>query len=215
MARVLVIAWLCIGCSAVVACGDDEDGAVISTGLPKNAQLSSLDDEDAQKACEGVAKSFGEAISSADVERAACTLTAISLSIEASDDGPSGDVAGCKELSAMCIEGDEISDDPVVIEIGPDGDSCEDASVGAEIADCDATVADYERCISAFVGAYKRRLAAISCNGLTDLAKLQEELNESVRPSDLPACDAFVTKCPDVSLGGDEDEDDDSFDDRD
>jgi hypothetical protein len=207
MARVLLISLVCIGCAVTVSCGDDDDGGAISTGLPKAAKLSSLDDEDAQKACESVAESFSAAISSADVERAACTLTAISLSIETSDDGPSGDVAGCKELAAMCVKGDEISDDPVVIEIGPDGESCEDASVDSEIAACEATVADYERCISAFVNAYKQRLAAVSCNGLADLEKLREDLNEQVRPSALAACDAFVTKCPDVSLGGDEDED--------
>jgi hypothetical protein len=205
MARVLVIALLCVGCVATVACGDDDDGAAISTGLPKAAKLSSLDDEDAQRACESVAESFSAAISSADVERAACTLTAISLSIAASDEEPSGDVAGCKELAAMCVKGEEISDDPVMIELGPDGESCEDARVDAEIAGCDATVADYERCISAFVSAYKRRLAAVSCSGLADVEKLREDLSEPVRRSALAACDALVTKCPDVSLGGDED----------
>jgi hypothetical protein len=215
MARTLVTALLCIALSAVIACGDDDDGAAISTGLPKSSKLSSLDDADAQKACEGVAKSFSSAISPSEVERVSCTLTAISLSVDASGDEPSGDVAGCKELTAMCVKGDEISDDPVVIDIGPDGDSCEDASVDSDIAGCDATVAEYERCISSFVAAYKKKLAAISCNGLADLEQLQEDLNEELVPSDLPGCDAFITKCPDVDLGGGGDVEEDTFDDED
>jgi hypothetical protein len=186
------------------ACGDDHDNSGgVSTGLPKNAALSSLDGADARRACMNVSQSFSSAFSTTELKQVSCTLTAMSLSVTESAGGVTGDVAGCKELTGMCMKGEDIAADPVPFDADfADENDCEAASVQTEIASCEATVGEYEACMTAILGSLRQRVAAISCDGLSNPAKFQEEAGQDLEPADLAGCDAFLTKCPDVSLGG-------------
>jgi hypothetical protein len=201
----LVISAGLYACSMLTfACGDDNDNSGgVSTGLPKNAALSSLGDADARQACMNVSQSFSSAFSTTERKQVSCTLTAIVLSVTESAGSVTGDIAGCKELTGMCMKGEEISADPISLEGDfADEEDCESASVQTEIASCDATVGEYEACMTAILGSMRQRVAAISCDGLSNPTQLQEEAGQELEPADLAGCNAFVTKCPDVSLGG-------------
>jgi len=189
-----------IACISGVACGGDDDGGGsprVTTGLPPSQKFSEFDEADARKACDGLADAFADLLSESELERIACTAHAVGQSVSMSGQA---DVAGCKAMLAACMNGEDIGQDQGELDFGPAQADCDDVEVSAEFEACDATVGEYERCVSGYASAFKSRLNSLTCDALEDPEKLQETLSQNVDPEDLPECEAFSSKCSDIEL---------------
>ena len=199
----------------LLSCGDDDGGGTtVKSGLPATEKLSSLDDADAKKLCTSLADSFNNVLSQDELERIACTVLALPLSIKQGSGGKiEGDVAKCKMLVSMCLDGEEISDEEPAF-TPPEGDlideaTCENAKTDANLDSCEANVGELERCASAQLRALSSRFDAFKCESLSDPEKLMEMVDED--PEDAPECESFYEKCPDVSFGDDGDDFEEDF----
>jgi hypothetical protein len=184
----------------VVACGDDDDsGANVSTGLPANQELSSLDAAETLSACEDVSDAYRAAVSEDELERVACTLAAVMVSITVGSDGePEGDSETCEEQTQRCIDGRDYEGEKPDIDLGPSEADCAQATVDDALRDCGATVAEYERCINAHIAAVKTSLGRMTCDALEDFDEFQSMLESDIDANQLEGCEALREKCPGV-----------------
>jgi hypothetical protein len=196
----------------LAACGGDDDGdgggGGVSTGLPKDEKLSSLDADDSEKLCTNLAASFNGVLSDADKKRINCTVLALPLSITVGTDGKiAGDIPKCKELVTKCSNGETISTQPPALDVDQvfiDANSCSDGSGTEGFADCDATVAELESCASAMKKALSGRFDIINCDALSDIEGLMNMNTEDLEIDSQAECKSLVEKCPDIDFGGGE-----------
>lgn len=213
--------WIFLAClqiATVGACGDDDgdgDGSgnsnggggntTVDTGLSSSAKLSSLDDDDAKKACLGTAHTFNTVLPDSKWEEVGCAILGIAYVDDKNDgDSDDSDISECESVAKKCVAGDPIDGQiaDVKIEIA-DESSCGDASATKTFGDCEATVADYERCASKLASELKKRFSGVSCDGIADVAKFQEELGADIDIGSSEECEAIRTKCPDLDLSND------------
>jgi hypothetical protein len=187
------------------ACGDDDgDGGNtnVTTGLPRGDELSSLSDEDAVQACLHTAQSFNDVLSDSELERISCVLLAVQAQLQDGTEGGSSAIAECKEFTKDCVAG-EIDGEQVEIDIRiVSEDDCSTANANASFSTCDATVGDYEDCAGEVKAGLRRKLTAVSCDGLNDVDKLNELLESEIDVSDAPKCKALRTKCANIDFSG-------------
>lgn len=98
------------------------------------------------------------------------------------------------------------------IDIGiPDEEECEDQEVDPALSDCDATVAEYERCMSGYVEQMRGQLSSVQCEMLSDLENQADD--EEIGIEDIEECKPIRDKCPDLDpFGDDTDEEGDGLD---
>jgi hypothetical protein len=196
-------------CAGLWACGDDDSGG-ISTGLPKDEQLSELDAQDRVMACETVAAELGSVITPQEAKRLECTTLAVPQSLTVTNGKPTGDVAKCRQLVDRCMSGEAIavgSDVDVMIDTDlGDNKVCTESSTAAEFQGCSATVGEYENCLNAALSAVDRLFAALDCSALSNLDKLQATVGDGFDIPSLEACKPLAAKCPNIDLGGDDEE---------
>jgi hypothetical protein len=215
----MIRTWTVVSVCALqlIACGGDDDNHV-SSGLPANEKLSSLDDADAQKLCKSLASSFNNVLSDSDKKRITCTALAVPLSVKQSSTGKiEGDVAKCKGLVTRCLNGETISTAEPGLDVDQefiDESSCTDANASDNLAGCDAKVSEFESCASAMLDAVSGQFDIISCDSLSDPEKFMEDSSKGPELDTLPACKSLNSKCPDLDFG-DSDDDDSSSDDSD
>ena len=118
-----------LACLLLAACGDDDGGSGISTGLPEDKQLSELTVDDLMMACETASASLGDIVSEDDGKRIDCTAQAIPSSFAIKDGKATGDVAKCKQLVNECLAAPAGSE--------PGGDSPIDTDLSDKM-DCSA-----------------------------------------------------------------------------
>jgi len=204
--------------ASLTACGDDDgdsdgdgDGSnggaastTVDTGLTASAKLSTLDDEDAQKACMSTAHTFNTVLPDSKWEEVGCVLVGITYTYDKNGGmTDESDVAACESIAKKCVNGESIDGQKVVVETEiANEESCEDASATETFGDCEATVADYESCASKLASELKKRFGGITCDGVKDVEQFQEELGAEIDISDAKECETLRTKCPDLDLGG-------------
>jgi hypothetical protein len=196
----------------LLSCGDDDGGGNVSTGLPANEKLSSLDSDDAEKLCTSLAKSFNGILSDADKKRITCTALALPLSIKQSSTGKiEGDVSKCKDLVSRCISGEKVSDAEPAIDVDQefiDESSCKEAQTTDNIGMCDANVGEFEKCADAMLDTLKGQFDIIKCDSLSDPEKLMEMTSGNSDGDNPPECEALNDKCPSLDFGGGDDGED-------
>jgi hypothetical protein len=193
----------------LAACGGDDDGdgggGGVSTGLPKDEKLSTLDADDSEKLCTNLAESFNDVLSDADKKRINCVVLALPLSITIGNDGKiAGDIPKCKDLVMKCSNGESISTQPPAIDVDQvfiDENSCTDGSSSEQLAGCDATVAEFESCASAMKKALSKRFDIITCDALSDIEGLMKMSADDIELDNQPECKSLVEKCPDIDFG--------------
>jgi hypothetical protein len=212
--------WIFLAClqiATLAACGDDDgdgDGdsnggggntTTVDTGLTPTAKLSSLDDDDAQKACIGTAHTFNTVLPDSKWEEVGCAILGIAYVDEKNGgDSDESDIAECESIAKKCVSGDPIDGQiaDVKIEIANES-SCDDASATKTFGDCEATVADYERCAGKLASELKKRFSGVTCDGIKDVAKFQAELGADIDIGSSEECKTLRTKCPDLDLSND------------
>jgi hypothetical protein len=193
--------WLFIVGNA--GCGSSGHGGGVSTGLPPDQKLSTLDDHGAQAACMSLTDGLVASISESQLLRAQCASLAIAASASESNGTLQIDQQKCSASTDACVKnpdqnGVEPSDtDPA--SVLNDSNDCSSAMAGDNLKDCVATVREYEACANALVGELQRRLAAISCANAKNLSSDDDGNDDSILET-LPACQSFKAKCPTFSL---------------
>ena len=204
MPRFFVLSACLVSLAAAAACGDDDGGdgdANVSTGLPRNDELSSLDDEDAVQACVNTAMSFNDVLSDSELERISCVLLAVESALQDGSAGDASAIEDCEEFTKDCQAG-EIDGEDVDIDITIVSETdCSDANVNATFSSCEATVGDYEDCAGEVKRALRRKLSSVSCDILEDPDKI-EELQADIDVSDAPKCQALRDECPNIDFSG-------------
>lgn len=193
------------------ACGDDEDGGEVSSGLPPDAKLSSLDAGDAKKLCMSMADSFNNMLSDDEVKKISCVVAAVPQSVTVGSDGmPKGDVAKCKTLVSKCMKGESIggSGQPAfeVEEEFVDESACEADNITSNFESCDASVGEFEGCASGMLSALSDRFEIFDCETLRDPDKLLNMDSEGLDLESNPRCEGLIEKCPDIDFGTIEEE---------
>jgi hypothetical protein len=183
------------------ACGGDAAASepTVSTGLPANEKLSSFDDNDAKAACEALNQGATRIITDEELLRAQCASRAIGATVTLNADKTEVkvDVTKCATLVKSCEE------DPVSygLEDGGERDEadCSDASANKQVMSCDATVAQYEACMSKLLGQAKQTLANITCDNGKALIE-SDGAETKLDPQQIAECKTFLDKCPDVKI---------------
>lgn len=198
--------FLAYGLLAVVAaCGGDDDddsagGKGVDTGLPATEELSSLSDDDTAQVCTKTAMALNNLLPKSELKSIACVGTALDTIAEsANGELDSSDIPMCKELSSKCVSSEEFDDKDLVIEVVDETD-CKTTTTRAAFGDCKATVSDYERCLGRIMTELRTRFRSLTCDALSDLDQVDENLNGKIDVSKAPECQGLRTKCPDVNL---------------
>jgi hypothetical protein len=185
----------------VTHCGDDEKSSAVtvSTGLPSAQKLSSFDDEDAKAACEALNEGAAEIISDAELIRSQCASLAIrrTAKVNSAQTQVTLDIAQCETAAREC-ETAPVSYG-ISAQSGRDESDCDDATANQQVLACEATVSEYEACVSKVLGQAKQTLANIACaNGR---ALLESDGAETkLDPQRFEECKLFLDKCPDVRI---------------
>ena len=191
---------LLLGLACTRCADDDTNSAVrVSTGLPSEQKLSTFDDEDAQAACEALNQGASEVISDGELIRSQCASLAIRTTAKVNSEQTqiTLDIAKCETAAREC------QDAPIQYGIkagdGRDEGDCDDATANQQVLACDATVSEYEACVSKVLDQAKQTLATISCaNGK---ALLESDGAETkLDPQRFAECRLFLDKCPDVRI---------------
>lgn len=193
--RLLLAFTLGLACTHCGAADSAE--ATVSTGLPSEQRLSSFDDKDAKAACEALNDGANVIISDAELIRSQCASLAIRTTAKVNSERTqiTLDIADC-EAAAKACESKPIQYG-ITSEDGRDTNDCADATANRQVLACDATVSEYEACVSKVLAQAKNALAQISCaNGQALLLG-----NDAViEPQQIAECKLFLEKCPDVHV---------------
>jgi hypothetical protein len=206
----MIRTWTAVSVCALslIACGDD-GGNHVSSGLPANEKLSSLDTGDAQQLCKSLASSFNNVVSDSDRKRIACTVLALPLSVKESSTGQiQADVPKCKSLVTRCLNGETISTEEPAFEVADefiDEASCTDAKASENLAGCEASVSEFETCANAILGALSGKFDIISCDSLSDPEGIMEMSTDDLELASHPECKQLNSKCPNIDFGGSSD----------
>jgi hypothetical protein len=202
------IGSICALSCLLLACGDDEGGNRVSTGLPEDKQLSELTVDDLMMACESASASFGNIVSEEESKRIDCTAGAIPASFTIKDGKASGDVAKCKQLVNECLAAGPSSgpnEGPIDTDLGAKMD-CSADGTAEQFEGCTATVGEYEDCVNAAIGEFERFFTMINCDSLANPEMVRENVSAGIDIGALPACKGLPAKCPHLSFGGEDDE---------
>lgn len=188
----------------LLACGDDggdggtdgggdaavgERGANVETGLDRDTSLAELDHDQALQACEAVARAAARAVSADEAARAACVLLTY---LDRDPNGPDAgaDTTDCEARTAQCVQqADEFA-----------FHSCDVDTLAA--LECDATVADFERCATALVATGETLAEAITCENLADPEAIGPALSTLVGVEGLAECESIASDCGGAGLVG-------------
>lgn len=167
-----------------------DPGAPGASGVPSGTPLGSLTDDEARLVCEWI---MDTPVSTGLSKRDNCELAA---------SGSAENPEECSMLVEICLEPSPLDPPDGEADGGSDeeGLGCEDASASDIPADCNATVADYERCWNDTVAqnaAWLAELEAVSC---ADVGVPSEDPGAAGPPDFLPdlpeSCQSLDAQCP-------------------
>lgn len=157
-----------LACTLATACGDSGPGDVDS-GLPADKKVRELSASEQETLCNAAAENLADRNSASEVKRFGCILG----SAFGGGDDP---VAFCESFLPMCLD--------APAQDGEDPGTCKLTIV---VETCDATVADFEACLTEQNETTAAGIRDASCD---DLGK------DPVTPVAGPACAKIKTSCP-------------------
>jgi hypothetical protein len=195
---------------ALTACGGGDAAAggsgggaggsqeTLRTGLPPERLLSSFNDADARQACQSLSDGAARVIPAEELVRAECATHAIEDTAVLNDEQTAItiNIADCEALATACQANPESVN--IYASNGVADEDCSGAVAGVNIQRCDATVAEYESCVSALLYSAKETLAGLSCANAR--MYIESESQADLDAQDLPACRSFLSKCQHVEL---------------
>lgn len=184
------------------ACGGDDDGPPpISSGLPDGQKLSQLEPADAASVCQAVVDGANEYFPRREIDRVNCTLSAVLLSLgsESGSAGPKLDLDKCEDLTSRCLAGEKLDEGSASIDLESIRSAeCDDPTASARISECEATVGDYEMCVTAFFSTVSEVLHSFTCELFMDAKAAQRQLESFGAASDREECKALNAQCDDL-----------------
>lgn len=183
------------------SCGDsgsgDDSGVNVYTGFPAEKKLSSFDDEDAKAACRSLSAGTRDLIADSELLRASCVAWAIdgTAQVNADKTEVTLDVAACNSAARQC----QANPESAGIDEQEEEDDCDSAVANAQIMQCEATVSEYEACVSKILEQAKQGLASTTCENAETLIETD---GAAIRPAPekIPECKIFQDKCPTVKV---------------
>jgi hypothetical protein len=100
----------------------------------------------------------------------------------------------CQNMTDACVQ--EPAKYGVDAEDLGDSSSCEGITAEATLKGCEASVGEYEQCLTQLVQVLRERVAKITCARAEELAQEDEGLDLG----NIAQCQSFTSKCPDVQL---------------
>lgn len=169
-------------CGAL-GCGDDDGSS--GSGVNRGKLVSDVTDAEAKKVCLWIGR---ESKAYEPSKKQLCTAGALARSTTTDQ---------CGELVEHCLTDDDVDLD----DEDDDEDDCDDADA-SEVASCDTvTVGEFETCLKAYLGAFKKQFDSLSCKDAGD--------EPDIEMPDLPdACEKIARDCPELlsEVGDDEEE---------
>ncbi|MET0386111.1 MAG: hypothetical protein ABW321_09150 [Polyangiales bacterium] len=185
-----------VGCA--VACSDDDSGNTVSTGLPADRKLSSLDAASAERACRSLNAGLARVISPDDLLRGQCASLAINENARVRDGQLEVDLAACESDTDACAS----EPDAFGVPPQPELADCDDEMGDDQFSRCDATVGELEACFNRMLDALASSLSKQSCDNAEAVIRGDDQ---DFEPASIPECRTLATKCPEVGTVLDDD----------
>ncbi|MGD8859903.1 MAG: hypothetical protein PVI30_07815 [Myxococcales bacterium] len=172
----------------------------VDSGLEEEAVLSDLDMDGAAQLCETLLRESEEAVSDEALAGLSCTLVAILDSVESvdADGNVIVDEAACVTSRDNCIA------------LGTPSESASECDVEGfyqNTSMCDASVSEFEDCLSALLAISVDAAQLVTCANLSDpAAAAMAYASQPDTIADVPECASLEQRCPDLSLFDDGDE---------
>lgn len=179
---------------SVMACSssDDKSGPGAVSSVDSSKALSGLSDADAKQLCKDAQSYTEKQMASVDSKKYSCGMTGLMAAGMAGAETDEELQSKCKEAASECMS------KPAEKDPGTDGqqeDPCADPK--KELANCDATVGEYNQCMSDSMDAWK----AYANKDVCAEAKIGGSSgDESAGLAEPESCKALNAKCP--GLGG-------------
>jgi hypothetical protein len=193
-ARVGLVAASLFG---LLACGG-EPGTAVDTGLPATRALADLPQQEAARVCRSYWEALAKLMPPDRRARVSCERFAASAS--SSLNSITGlynhDRERCEQRVEECVYA-RSEPDPSPAE------RCDGLRTSMILADCEATVADYERCADSVLAEIDWRASHLTCEAYGDGSEggLQLEQNlAEVRDARDSACHALEQACPSLRV---------------
>jgi hypothetical protein len=174
----------------IAGCGGDDGSSGVTTGLPSQQKLSTLNDDEVKQACHSVSDAATMVITPTAIQRASCLSLGVQAGLSVSGTQAKVDVAKCQQAVDTCVTnaGELMEEDA----------DCDSASA-KDVDGCEATVGEYETCFNSFLNQLQQRLTQLTCQNAEKLS--ESGYAEDVDANSIPECQSLMTKCPDAELG--------------
>lgn len=163
-------------CTLASACGGGGAAGDVDSGLPAETKVSALTPSEQETLCRASADNLAAQASTDEFRRWGCIVG----SAFGGGDDP---VAFCEEFVPMCL------DAPAEGE-GGENDAC---TLTIVVSTCEATVAEFEACLTEQNETLGAAVRGASCSDLAD------DSGEPTEPTAGPACTKIKTTCPGVA----------------
>jgi hypothetical protein len=191
--------------TALLACGGNDSGASYSTGLPASEKLSELTSSDAGTVCDTLRHAVDTVLPATEIKRLQCVGLAVQGSITVHSAGTAQmsvtvDVNMCEDLAQKCESGQSVGDSSSQqdIELPDFKVDCDAGKVSSALANCDATISEFESCLNHRVDLLQQLLNALQCETFENPEQAQNKLAALEHPQEDAACKAVETKCANV-----------------
>lgn len=191
MRHVEVCATLALALGTLCSCSSGSGSlSQIDTGLNESQLLNSVSSDEAKQVCEAVERALETRLNPEAMLAAACQLLgAVSTSTQ----------ADCQRMADTCTEQGQQGDGQFNREDFEQDFACETDGIESQLAACNATVGEFERCFGDQITAATQALDQFSCADATTLS--QQSLAELQEEPQLPAsCQTLSSQCPIVDL---------------
>jgi hypothetical protein len=193
---------------AALGCGGGDGGSgggggggTFDLGVPKDKPLVQLEDSELETVCTRIENTASSLFSQQQLHDFACTFEGFAASLTADANGNFQiDRQACMQEKNTCLSMPYDPEDSPFEDLQDEfAEECNPTQLRSQLADCNATVAEYEACLNAGLNLMRQMLSSFDCDRFNpqDLDNLMD-----FDPDALPACQTLAQKCP--GLGEDE-----------
>lgn len=162
----------------IAGCGDDDSRSTYSSGLPKDREASTLDDDDKEQFCRTVDTHFSVSVGLDEVARLTCLPVAL-LTATSRDD--------CEDILDSCSSNAA----QLSIERMEREDQCVDS-----LASCNEDIGTLETCVNVNIKAVRAVLENFTCARFGD-SDLERDLDDAMTAE---SCAKTSSSCQDAVL---------------
>jgi len=171
--------------------GAHSGGVPPTPGVPGGSsgrRISDLSESESQQLCSAFAQQVNQAFGNGGIGRLTCTVSAVLQNTQVDANGQETvDPVACQAALDACVA--RGTDDSSAIECDPD-------EFRADAQDCDATVSEFQTCISASLARTAQLLGMFNCQTVTDPQAAQDALGANGGMA--PECASLQAQCPDL-----------------